>query len=99
MLHSVSVKTVRIIGACRRLRSCQGVNSPFSVPGTTLTLTNFIPRFSRIRCSSLERRLRTFNTNVRIALLTTVPTNSKLKADSVLTSAILKTVGSFYNLT
>lgn len=93
VLRSIDIGTETHIREYEELSTSIKVGSEFALAKTALSLAGFIPEFCREPEPTLRQQLEAFGGGIELSMLAAVPKGSGLGTSSVLSAAILATVG------
>jgi galactokinase/mevalonate kinase-like predicted kinase len=93
LLRSIDLGTQVVIREFEDLRNDVTVGSEFALARTALSLAGFSPEFSKDGGDTLRKRLANFGGGLEISMLAAVPKGSGLGTSSILSSALLATLG------
>lgn len=95
VLRSIDMGAMEVVSTFDELQDYRQVGSPFSIPKAALALAGFVPAFSEVTYSSLEKQLEAFGTGIEITLLSAIPAGSGLGTSSILASTVLGSLSDF----
>lgn len=98
VLRSIDMGAMEVVKTFEELQDYCKVGSPFSIPKAALALAGFVPAFSEVVYSSLEKQLEAFGTGLEITLLSAIPAGSGLGTSSILASTVLGSLSDFCGL-
>lgn len=98
VLRSIDMGAMEVVSTFDELQDYRQVGSPFSIPKAALALAGFVPAFSEVTYSSLEKQLEAFGTGIEITLLSAIPAGSGLGTSSILASTVLGSLSDFCGL-